>query len=258
MMRSVVLMVAVVVMIIVMAYMFTSPMTSQPTEYQYTEFIKLVKEGKVADVYAVQTQLVGRFTNSKIAENAFPDHYDFTASIPSSDQLMSDLKGIAAEAKQMAPEVVTSADLTVNVKIGQPQGESVLLQLLPLIMRASDNFSAINDHGPNGHLIFPLRVTRFKNRFTHEMLVNQVFVNFHMIQTPLSCFRSASPSFSFFTDAAIQTKIPFSPIISDKRKFARWRGKKFWGQISKRVNKTELNSVYRKNNEKNKKRIRKK
>ena len=83
MIRSVVLLVLLVAVVIGMAYLFNGSLAPKATEYQYTEFIKQVKDGKVDAVYAVQTQLVGRYKDSSIPESAFPDRYDFSASIPS-------------------------------------------------------------------------------------------------------------------------------------------------------------------------------
>ena len=76
MMRSVILLAVLIAAVIGMAYLFNGSLTSPSTEYQYTEFIKQVKEGKVSTVYAVQTQLVGRYTDSKIPESSFPERYD--------------------------------------------------------------------------------------------------------------------------------------------------------------------------------------
>lgn len=134
MIRSVVLLVLLVAVVIGMAYLFNGSLAPKATEYQYTEFIKQVKDGKVDAVYAVQTQLVGRYKDSSIPESAFPDRYDFSASIPSTDQLMEDLKRIAAESQNVSADDITSADLTIDVKIGQPARESLFTQLLPLLI----------------------------------------------------------------------------------------------------------------------------
>ncbi|MFR1759475.1 MAG: ATP-dependent metallopeptidase FtsH/Yme1/Tma family protein, partial [Christensenellaceae bacterium] len=134
MIRSVVLLVLLVAVVIGMAYLFNGSLAPKATEYQYTEFIKQVKDGKVDAVYAVQTQLVGRYKDSSIPESAFPDRYDFSASIPSTDQLMEDLKRVAAESRNVSADDITSADLTVDVKIGQPARESLFTQLLPLLI----------------------------------------------------------------------------------------------------------------------------
>ena len=47
---------------------------------------------------------------------------------------MEDLKRIAAESQKVSADDITSADLTIDVKIGQPARESLFTQLLPLLI----------------------------------------------------------------------------------------------------------------------------
>ena len=70
--------------------------TTDTKRIEYTDFVKMVSEGNVKSVSISTSQtenrLVGLTRNTQIAENAFPEKYDFYAYLPTQDIFMSDMK----------------------------------------------------------------------------------------------------------------------------------------------------------------------
>jgi len=135
-MRNMLLVALVIIAVIALSVIFSQGASfgQKPDELQYTDLIRLVKEGKIDSLYAVSNQVVGLYEDTTTPAASFPDRYDFTLTVPSTTQLLEDLKLIAAEKTKVDVEAITSADLTVNLQIGQPAQTSIWSSLLPMII----------------------------------------------------------------------------------------------------------------------------
>ena len=70
--RIVILLLVIIAGIVGMAYFLNHSQNDKAETWQYTEFLKNVRDGKVSCVYAVDTRMVGLKTESKISKSSFP------------------------------------------------------------------------------------------------------------------------------------------------------------------------------------------
>ena len=136
-MRGLVLFLGILAAVMLLAFLTGDPLTKQAEELSYSQFIQKVQEGSVDRIVLQERTVVGLYANSQIGENRFPKAYDFSTTVPSTDDLMSDLRTIAAEKTGKPVEQVTSADLTIGLETPPPQQESWWSILLPYLILAT-------------------------------------------------------------------------------------------------------------------------
>ena len=77
----------IIVVIILAAQFLGNPQTTTVDELQYSEFLQKVQEDGIKDIAIQDRTLVGRYTDSKVPDEAFPaQQYDFSTTIPASIQ----------------------------------------------------------------------------------------------------------------------------------------------------------------------------
>ena len=77
----------IIVVIILAAQFLGNPQTTTVDELQYSEFLQKVQEDGIKDIAIQDRTLVGRYTDSKVLDEAFPaQQYDFSTTIPASIQ----------------------------------------------------------------------------------------------------------------------------------------------------------------------------
>ncbi|MEL7609432.1 MAG: ATP-dependent zinc metalloprotease FtsH [Bacillota bacterium] len=111
------------------------PMGVQPEELEYTQFLDAARNEKVAAVEITLNELVGRYKDSKIKPEEFPQSSDFKVTIPSVDAFRSDMAAIVVERNpEMEVEQVTNADYGFDTKYNPPPEASIFEVILPYLL----------------------------------------------------------------------------------------------------------------------------
>ncbi len=100
----------------------------------YSDFIKAVREGRVAAAEVTELKLVGIYTDGEVDAALFPEEMDFYTNIPSLEIFTEDMQNITAELTGIAPENVTQADYTFDLKINLPPEPGIFATILPYLL----------------------------------------------------------------------------------------------------------------------------
>ncbi len=84
----------IIVLIVISAQYLSAPAATQPDQLEYYQFLQKASDGDVKDIAIRDLDMYGRYTNSTITDDNFPATYDFSARIPSVNQLNLDLAAI--------------------------------------------------------------------------------------------------------------------------------------------------------------------
>jgi len=86
--------IVIIVVIIIATQFMGSSNTNQVEELEYYKFMEKIAADEIKDISIVERTAVGRYNDSVIADDVFPLQYDFTATIPTIDQLNKDIAAI--------------------------------------------------------------------------------------------------------------------------------------------------------------------
>jgi len=81
-------------LIVITAQYLSAPAAQQPDKLEYYQFLEKTSGGDIKDIAIRDLDLYGRYVNTTVADEEFPVSYDFSARIPSVDQLNLDLAAI--------------------------------------------------------------------------------------------------------------------------------------------------------------------
>ena len=111
------------------------PMGVQPVELEYTQFLDAVRNEKVAAVEITLNELVGRYKDSEVKPEEFPQSSDFTVTLPSVDAFRSDMAAIAVERNpDLSVEQVTNADYGFDTNYNPAPQASIFEVILPYLL----------------------------------------------------------------------------------------------------------------------------
>ncbi|MEA4854034.1 MAG: ATP-dependent zinc metalloprotease FtsH [Christensenella sp.] len=117
----------IIVIIIIAAQFLGNPNgATQVEELQYYQFLEKVQSSDVKDIAIQDRTLVGRTTNSAITDEAFPQEYDFSTTIPSIDQFNKDMAAVTGSTN---PD-----DYGFNLNYVPTPEPNVFLQFLPYLI----------------------------------------------------------------------------------------------------------------------------
>ena len=116
----------IIVLIVISAQYLSNPAQNQPEELEYYQFLQAVKSGDVKDIAIRDLDLYGRNNDTAITDDNFPDMFDFTARIPSVNQLNLDMAAITG----------TQDPLSYGFQITYlaPEQDNVFMSLLPYMI----------------------------------------------------------------------------------------------------------------------------
>ncbi len=84
----------IIVLIVISAQYLSAPATEEPDQLEYYQLLQQVADHDVQDIAIRDLDLYGRYADSTITDEEFPSTYDFSARIPSVNQLNLDLAAI--------------------------------------------------------------------------------------------------------------------------------------------------------------------
>ena len=84
----------IIVLIVISAQYLSAPATEEPDQLEYYQLLQQVADHDVQDIAIRDLDLYGRYADSTITDEEFPLTYDFSARIPSVNQLNLDLAAI--------------------------------------------------------------------------------------------------------------------------------------------------------------------
>lgn len=116
----------IIVLIVISAQYLSNPASSQPEELEYYQFLQAVKSGDVKDIAIRDFDLYGRNKDTSITDENFPDMYDFTARIPSVNQLNLDVAAITGSQDPL--------HYGFQITYVAPQQDNVFVSLLPYMI----------------------------------------------------------------------------------------------------------------------------
>lgn len=86
--------IVIIAIIIIAAQFMGSNRTNQVDELEYYTLMDKIGAGEVKDVSIIERTATGRYTDTVIADEMFPQQYDFTATIPTIDQFNKDVSAV--------------------------------------------------------------------------------------------------------------------------------------------------------------------
>ncbi len=84
----------IIVIIIIATQFLASPTNTQIDDLEYYTFLQKVKDKDIKDISIVDRSITGRYKDSEIPDDSFPEQYDFTATLPTIDQFNKDLAAV--------------------------------------------------------------------------------------------------------------------------------------------------------------------
>jgi len=116
----------IIVLIVISAQYLSAPATAQPDQLEYYQFLQKASDGDIKDIAIRDLDLYGRYSSSTIADEEFPSTYDFSARIPSVNQLNLDLAAITG----------TQDPLNYGFKITYlpPEDTNLFISMLPYLI----------------------------------------------------------------------------------------------------------------------------
>lgn len=100
----------------------------------YSDFIKAVREGRIAAAEITELELVGIYTDGKADAALFPEEADFYTNIPSLDIFTEDMQKVTAELTDADADSITQADYTFSLKINLPPEPGFFATILPYLL----------------------------------------------------------------------------------------------------------------------------
>lgn len=92
----------IIVLIVISAQYLSAPAAVQPDKLEYYEFLQKTSDADIKDIAIRDLDMYGRYANSTIPDENFPVTYDFSARIPSVNQLNMDLAAITGTQKDIS------------------------------------------------------------------------------------------------------------------------------------------------------------
>lgn len=116
----------IIVLIVISAQYLSAPAAVQPDKLEYYEFLQKTSDADIKDIAIRDLDMYGRYANSTIPDENFPVTYDFSARIPSVNQLNMDLAAITG----------TQDPLNYGFKITYlpPEDTNLFVSMLPYLI----------------------------------------------------------------------------------------------------------------------------
>ncbi|HBU13127.1 MAG TPA: hypothetical protein DEB31_10550, partial [Clostridiales bacterium] len=85
----------IIVIIIIATQFFSSPQQTTIDELSYEEFMQKAESKEIKDIVIIDRAIYGRYKDTVIADEQFPDQHDFVSTIPPSiEQFNQDMKDV--------------------------------------------------------------------------------------------------------------------------------------------------------------------
>ncbi len=98
-------------LLVIMAQMLMWPAQTPNKEISYSDFLSLVRDGRVSQLMVSEYDAYGLYTDSTIPASAFPERYDFTLQIPNDiSSFYSDVRQVVAAKTNADPDAITPLD----------------------------------------------------------------------------------------------------------------------------------------------------
>ena len=99
------------VLVVVMAQMVMLPAKTENKEISYSDFLGLVRDGKISQLMVSEYNAYGLYKDSSIPASSFPAKYDFTLQIPNDvASFHNDVKQVVAARDGVDASQVTALD----------------------------------------------------------------------------------------------------------------------------------------------------
>ena len=99
------------VLVVVMAQMVMLPAKTENKEISYSDFLGLVRDGKISQLMVSEYNAYGLYKDSSIPASSFPEKYDFTLQIPNDvASFHNDVKQVVAARDGVDASQVTALD----------------------------------------------------------------------------------------------------------------------------------------------------
>ncbi|MEG1559728.1 MAG: ATP-dependent zinc metalloprotease FtsH [Clostridia bacterium] len=125
-----------VILLAFVCFWFLSSNKNGPKEIQYTDFLQSVKDDGIGKILLSEITIQIWDKLPPGTQTGYADTPDRYASIPSYTAFIDDMAAIVAQQKGIDKDLVTSRDYSFEFEYKAPEGESVLLMLLPYLLMA--------------------------------------------------------------------------------------------------------------------------
>ncbi len=125
----------IVSLVLILAITMSGTTRPKIENLNYNEFLEKIEKGEVEKISTVDgsVKVVGIYSDS-VNASRFPEKYDFTAAIPSTEQFYKDVAVIIAEKNGVPVEEVSSLDFNFNIVPNDPASYPWWLQFLPYLL----------------------------------------------------------------------------------------------------------------------------
>ena len=123
------------VVIVLFAQAIFTPINTTNTTVSYSEFLRMVRDGRVSKLMVIAYDAYGLTTGTTISESQFPSRYDFNLQIPNSIEVFeSDIRAVVAEKLGKDVSQVTAADYDFEYSIREVPQDPWWYAWIPMVV----------------------------------------------------------------------------------------------------------------------------